>query len=142
MKELCRSGIAILLALTFGALPFAAAADTSFCGVKSAAEPLWMTRPSGGGVSAQSTCVADCGNGTSVSVINCSGTCTATDTSCPNPGYVTCNGVVTSSCPVCPPPCEDLNGTSCSVPRSKTACSLDNQIYECNCLLGGWVCPY
>lgn len=143
MKPLCRLGIVTMLVLTFGALPPSVSAD-SLCQTQNAAEPLWMTRPSGGdgGVSAQATCVANCGSGTSVSTI-CSGTCTATDTSCPYAGYVTCNGVVTSSCPSCYPDCEQTNGTSCSAPPSTRNCSTpDGWTYQCNCFLGHWNCPY
>ena len=145
MKGLCRLSIVTLLVLTFGALPFPVSAD-SLCQTQNAAEPLWMTRPSGGdGVSAQGTCVANCGNGTSVSTI-CSGTCTATDSNCPNNiGFVTCNGVYTYcsyACPV-PPYCEQTNGTSCSGSNSTRDCSTpDGWIFQCNCWQNHWVCPY
>jgi hypothetical protein len=148
MRGLCRSGIVILLALVFGALPFAAAADNLSCGVASAAAPIWMARPGGGGggVSEQSTCVANCGGGTSVSTI-CGGTCTAVDTNCPFAGYVTCNGVVTSSCPVClgsGPDCQQTNGTSCSPVGSTMSCSpADGGTYTCKCKANHlWLCPY
>jgi hypothetical protein len=146
MKGLCSLGIVTLLVLAFGALPLPASAD-GLCLTQNAAEPLWMTRPSGGGggVSAQTTCVADCKDGTSVSVINCQGTCTATDSNCPSyAGYVTCNGVYTycNACPV-PPDCEQTNGTYCSPRGSTKACrASDGGNYTCDCLMNHWVCPY
>lgn len=146
MKGLCRLGIVTLLVLTFGALPFPVSAY-SLCQTQNAAEPLWMTRPSGGdgGVSAQTTtCVAGCGNGTSVSTI-CNGTCTATDSNCPNNiGFVTCNGVYTYCSYACPvPPCETLSGTSCSPRGSTTDCSTDGWIYGCHCSVNNlWLCSY
>jgi hypothetical protein len=146
MRGLCRSGLVILLALVFGALPFAATADNLSCGVASAAAPIWMTRPSGGGggVSEQSTCVANCGNGTSVSTI-CGGTCTAVDINCPATprGYVTCNGVYTYCSYTCPtlPSCDSVQGTSCSGSGSKF-CSRPDGEYSCFCSLSHWNCAY
>jgi hypothetical protein len=147
MKGLCSLGIVTLLVLTFGALPFPVSAD-SLCQTQNAAAPLWMTRPSGGGggVSAQTTtCVAGCGNGTSVSTI-CNGTCTATDSNCPSyAGYVTCNGVYTycNACSV-PPDCDTVSGTSCSPRGSSTSCSRsDGWTYDCVCTPNNlWLCSY
>jgi hypothetical protein len=136
----------ILLALIFGALPFAAAADNLSCGVASAAAPVWMARPGGGGgggVTQQTTtCVASCIGGSSVSTI-CQGNCTAVDTSCPYAGYVTCNGVVTSTCTPCYDDCEQKNGTSCSI--GTKYCSTpgpENSTHECMCWSNHWICPY
>ena len=148
MRELCRLGLIALLVLAFGALPFTAAADAPSCGTVNAATPLWMARPAGGGggVTAQSTCVADCGNGTSVSTINCPGTCTATDVDCPNSrGYVTCNGVSTYCSNACPPvpPCYNVEGASCSPRGSETSCLReDGWVYPCTCISSHWLCAY
>jgi hypothetical protein len=145
MKGLFRLSIVALLVLTFGALPLPVAAD-ALCQTQSAAEPLWMTRPSGGGggVSAQSTCVASCGNGTSVSTL-CNGDCGASDINCPShTGFVTCNGVYTYCSNACPtlPDCETLNGTSCSSPSTTYCSTPDPWTYQCQCFRNHWSCPY
>ncbi|HEX3131313.1 MAG TPA: hypothetical protein VH394_28510 [Thermoanaerobaculia bacterium] len=144
MRGLCRPGIIALLALAFGALPFTAAADAPSCGTANVATPLWMARPGGGGggVTAQTTCVADCGNGTSVSTL-CGGTCTATDVNCPyNRGYVTCNGVYTYCSNTCStaPPCDTVEGAYCS--GGSTTCSRSDGDYPCNCVSHHWLCAY
>lgn len=147
MRGLCRFGIIALLALTFGALPFVAAADAPSCATTNAMAPLWMARPGGGGggVTEQSTCVANCGS-TSVSTI-CAGTCTATDVNCPyTNGYVTCNGVYTYCPTTCPslPDCQASNGTYCAAVGSKMSClTSDNFVSQCTCRTSHtWLCPY
>jgi hypothetical protein len=143
MKGLCRLGVVILLAMIFGALPFTAAADNASCGVKNTTEPLWMTRPSGGGVSAQAFCSAACMWNTQPLTASCS-TCSATDMECPfTRGSVTCNSVLTP----CPDACPDgdyclyVNGTTCS-PGTRECLGSRLQVDTCDCFRGSWSCPY
>lgn len=71
-------------------------------GCQPAGEAVFLARKPG----EKSTCVADCGDGTSVSCL-ASGTCTAVDTNCAAGvrGYVQC-GSNRVYCPVCPPDCD------------------------------------
>ncbi len=152
-------GVAALL-FVLAAPPAAAGATSSLAllGIQSPAAYLFGAAPAAkkdpiGGPSAQSTCIAHCGDG---STVTCSGsTCNATDNLCSEDPSVSGQCYGSSSgyqyCPTCPgytTPCQRISceltdGTSCSTPGAHMDCtSLDGQCGFCDCELGTWRCAY